>query len=159
MLLTAQSERQAATKNGRELAVLEVDPIKWSQISSLLEVQGYRVRNYNSTTEAIASFREHERPALLILAIDSTGTSSPPIQELFALAREQNLPTLAILEPDADLKTTMDQDVEIFDWVSRGSLPIELPARVEGLLRRQARKEEVRGPSASTMPTDSRFFR
>jgi len=157
MLLTAQSEGQAATTNGLELAVFELDPSKWSEISSSLEAQGYRLRHYRSTTEAVAALRDHERPALLILAIDPNGTSPSPTRELFAVAREWDLPTLAILEPGADLKTAADQDLEIFDWVARGSVPTELPIRVDGLLRRQARKAE-RGPTASTMPTDARFF-
>jgi signal transduction histidine kinase len=143
--------------NGLELAVFEVDPSKWSEISSSLEAQGYRLRHYRSTTEAVAALRDHERPALLILAIDPTGTSPSPTQELFAVARELGLPTLAILEPGADLKSAVDQDIELFDWVARGSVPIELPIRVDGLLRRQARKTEP-GPMASALLTDARFF-
>ncbi|WP_406697296.1 HAMP domain-containing sensor histidine kinase [Singulisphaera sp. Ch08] len=157
MLMTAQSGGHAKTKNGLQLAVLGGDPSKWSEISAPLEAQGYRVRYYNSAAEAIAAFREHERPALLIVATDPTGTIPPPSQDLFVVARELSLPTLAILEPDAELRTTLDQDLELFDWVARASLAVELPIRVEGLLRRQARKQES-APTSSAMLTDSRFF-
>ncbi|SIO66747.1 Signal transduction histidine kinase [Singulisphaera sp. GP187] len=160
MLLTAQSAGHArTTTKGLELAVFEVDPTKGSEISLPLEAQGYRVRRYNSTTEAIASLRDPARPALLILATDPApaGTNTSSAHELFALARELSLPTLVILEPGGDLKALLDQNLEFFDWVARASVPSELSARVAGLLHRQARKAES-GPTASTMPTDPRFF-
>lgn len=156
--MTAQSKGQVATRNGQELAVYEVDPIRWSETSSLLETQGYRVRNFNSTPDALASLRSHERPALLIVATDSAGTDLAGLAPLFSLARELGLPTLAILESGADLKAATEQDLEIFDWVVRASVTHELSARVDGLLRRQVRKQESSGTAAPTMPTDPRFF-
>jgi signal transduction histidine kinase len=63
---------------------------------------------------------------------------------------------LDIVDTEFDLGATLDREIEVADWVFRNNLPIELPIRVERLLRRQ-RPGDERAP-ASSMPTDSRFF-
>jgi len=156
MLLTAKSRGHATSEDLPQLAVFEVDPSKRSAIASPLETRGYRVRHYGSTAEAITALQEKERPALLILASDPPGVSPPPSRDLRAIARDLGIPMLDIVDTALDLSATLAREVDVADWVARENLPLELPIRVERLLRRQRQGDE-RAPGSS-MPTDSRFF-
>lgn len=154
MLLTMESEGQAATQASPHLAVLEADPAKYREIAAPLEARGYRVERYGATAELALALRSR-RPVLLVLGAASSGAATAELDAVRAAAREMGIPVLDVVESGTDPDEVLQKHRDADGWIFRSSLQAELEVRVRLLLRRQ---ERLGTPPAPGLPKDSRFF-
>jgi len=158
MLMTAESGGQATTESSPQIAVIDVDLNRLAEIGSSLETRGYRLSNYRGVAEAISALRGGDRPALLILAGDSPGLEASILSDLRATALGLGILVLDVVEPGTDAQTLVDRHQDADGWVFRSNLGVELPLRVELLLRRREQAASRARPDTTVLPRDSRFF-
>ncbi len=87
----------------------------------------------------------------------ATGSRREGLSALRIRARDLGIPMLDVLEDGLDPSVLADRDDEAEDWVFRSRAAVELPWRVDRVLRRRGRaRADVR--SSQRMPIDARLF-
>ncbi len=127
------------------IMLFDADRVRGAQLVALLEAQGLSATHQQQANLGIELIRR-ERPDLVIISeVGSTGSTAFP--RLRESAQGMNIPSLAIVEDDANLEGLV---ANFDDWVCLGSVGVELPIRLRRLLVR---------PTDSKVPAiDPRFL-
>lgn len=144
------------------LMVFDGDPARSAALAEALSAQGFRVTQSGPASRAREALRR-ERPVVAVVS-ESLFASSPEGTRLRMAAAEVGTPVLVVVDEVGDPETLAGRLAEADDWVTRGGLDAELPARVARLARRHEEGTLSRPPAATgagpapAVPTDSQFF-
>jgi len=148
----------AAANVSAPLMIYDTIPRRADQLVAGLEARGYRLSRPSSTTKALEGLRQ-ERPMLLIWAdgANATGVGHEDLISLRTTAHNLGIPMLDVIEDGDDPEVLADWHGDAEDWVFRSRAAIELPGRVDRVLRRR-KHAAADARSSKAIPIDARFF-
>jgi len=137
MLSTSQSGETASSTSRPLIVLVGTDSGSLAEIRAELEPSPWRVESLAGLTELMSSLRK-DKPVLLVVA-DTLGMTDSGLSDLGKTLKGVGVRWIQVIDPEQDPKDGQGGSSPFDaadDWVYRGRVPQELPARVARLLRK-----------------------